>query len=187
MPAKVVKIWHGKRIVEILQSELTRRLTASAMLVTRHAKELVGKEGTGVFKKDADRQAAGKRQFTRKNLDQIHWTKIRKMVASGKIVATPTKNKASLLYGAFPSSPGEPPHKQTGRLQGSITWELSRRGLFGRGLMARVGTNLEYGRYLENGTRRMRPRPWLKRSLDAVRPQIKIILSRPLRGPDRGR
>jgi hypothetical protein len=47
VPANVVKIWHGKRIVEILQSELTRRLTASAMLVVQHAKELVGKEGAG--------------------------------------------------------------------------------------------------------------------------------------------
>jgi HK97 gp10 family phage protein len=157
MPAKVVKIWHGKRIVEILQSELTRRLTASAMLVTRHAKELVGKEGTGVRSK------------------------------GGGVEPTQPRNTKKLKYGAFPSSPGEPPHKQTGRLQGSITWELSRRGFFGRGLMARVGTNLEYGRYLENGTRRMRPRPWLKRSLDAVKPQIKMILSRAMRGPDRGR
>jgi HK97 gp10 family phage protein len=157
MPAKVVKIWHGKRIVEILQSELTRRLTASAMLVTRHAKELVGKEGTGVRSK------------------------------GGGVEPSQPRNKKKLKYGAFPSSPGEPPRKQTGRLQGSITWELSRRGLFGRGLMARVGTNVDYGRYLELGTRRMRPRPWLKRSLDAVKPQIKMILSRPMRGPDRGR
>jgi hypothetical protein len=187
MPAKVVKIWHGKRIVEILQSELTRRLTASAMLVTRHAKELVGKEGTGIHKDDAATQAAGKRVKKRKGVDDLHWTTVRTMAAAGDLVATPSRNRAKIYHGAFPSSPGEPPRKQTGRLQGSITWELSRRGLFGRGLMARVGTNLEYGRYLENGTRRMRPRPWLKRSLDAVRPQIKMILSRPMRGPDRGR
>jgi HK97 gp10 family phage protein len=154
---KVVKIWHGKRIVEILQSELTRRLTASAMLVTRHAKELVGKEGTGTRSK------------------------------SGAVEPTQARNKKKLIEGAFPSSPGEPPHKQTGHLQRSITWELRRSGLFGRGLIARVGTIVDYGRFLELGTRRMRPRPWLKRSLDAVKPQIKMILSRPMRGPDRGR
>jgi HK97 gp10 family phage protein len=104
-----------------------------------------------------------------------------------KVVRATKGQRGKLVYGAFASRPGNPPHKQTGRLQGSITWELSRRGLFGRGLMARVGTNLTYGRYLELGTRKMRPRPWLRRSINEVKPQIKMILTRPMRGPDRGR
>lgn len=62
--------------------------------------------------------------------------------------------------GPEPSSPGEPPHKQTGRLRASVGSEVIPNDLTGR-----VGTNLEYGKCLELGTSRMAARPWLRRSL----------------------
>lgn len=77
------------------------------------------------------------------------------------------------VYGANPSRPGDPPNKQTGRLRGSITWELV-------GQVARVGTNLLYGKHLELGTTRMAARPWLRRALAMCRDRINSILSRPL-------
>lgn len=154
---RVVTVWHGDRVAEILQSELTRRLSAAAIVVQNHAKRLVGKEGTGVKGDGGGTQPTGPR------------------------------NRKKLIYGAFPSRPGEPPRKQTGRLQSSIAHELRVRGLFGRGLLARVGTNVKYGRWLELGTRRMAPRPWLRRALDEMRGQIRTILSRTIRGGDRGR
>ena len=50
----------------------------------------------------------------------------------------------------------------TGRLRSSIVNELGRDG---RGLVARVGTNVEYAPYLELGTRRMSARPFLRPAL----------------------
>jgi len=58
-----------------------------------------------------------------------------------------------------PSSPGEPPHVDEGRLRSSITHEI---GGTRNVVEARVGTNVKYGRFLELGTRHILPRPWLR-------------------------
>jgi HK97 gp10 family phage protein len=54
----------------------------------------------------------------------------------------------------------------TGRLRASITHEVSVRG---RDVTGRVGTNVEYARYVEFGTRRMRARPYLRPALGDVK------------------
>lgn len=56
----------------------------------------------------------------------------------------------------------------TGRLRASITEAL---GEDGRGLVARIGTNVEYARHVEFGTVRMRAKPFLRPALDAVKGQ----------------
>lgn len=73
------------------------------------------------------------------------------------------------VYGAHPSQPGAPPKKQTGRLRASISYEVA-------GRMARVGTNVKYGRLLELGTRKMAARPWLRRALAEMRAAVVRIL-----------
>lgn len=81
--------------------------------------------------------------------------------------------KGSRQYNANPSKPGEPPHKQTGRLRASVTHEVD-----AKTLEARVGTNVEYGRYLELGTKRgLAPRPWLRRALAECQSRINEFLS----------
>jgi len=60
---------------------------------------------------------------------------------------------------------GQGPKVRTGRLRSSITWELDRDGA---GLYVDAGTNVDYGRYLEEGTDRMRPHPWAGQSLQQV-------------------
>lgn len=70
-----------------------------------------------------------------------------------------------------PSKPGEPPHVDTGRLRQSIFWNLHADG---RGV--RIGTNVKYGKWLEEGTRHMAPRPYLRPSLNESRAMIKMIL-----------
>jgi HK97 gp10 family phage protein len=82
--------------------------------------------------------------------------------------------KGKLIYGANPSKPGEPPHKQKGRLHGSVAFTVD-------GLIGRVGTNVLYGKFLELGTRRMAARPWLRRALKEKESEIKTILSTPIR------
>lgn len=54
----------------------------------------------------------------------------------------------------------------TGRLRSSISRELGRDG---RGLFAQIGTIVDYGPYVEFGTSRMRPQPYLRPALDAAR------------------
>lgn len=56
------------------------------------------------------------------------------------------------------------PRVRTGRLRSSITHQL---GADGQGLFVDVGTNVVYGRYLELGTPRMRPYPFLVPALPA--------------------
>lgn len=81
----------------------------------------------------------------------------------------------SLIYGANPSRPGEPPHVQTGRLRGSVAFEVD-------GMTTRIGTNVVYGRHLETGTSRMAARPWLRRMLIERIPIFRRILTAPIKG-----
>ncbi len=87
-----------------------------------------------------------------------------------------TRAPKKLRYNASPSAPGEAPHVQTGRLRGSVAWEVV-------GLVARVGTNVPYGRFLELGTRKLAARPWLRRALREVQGQLAALLGAPIRGP----
>lgn len=65
--------------------------------------------------------------------------------------------------GPEPSAPGEPPHRQTGWLQDSVRYEII------DDQTAWVGTDLDYGWYLEMGTRRgIAPRPWLRPAMATV-------------------
>lgn len=65
-----------------------------------------------------------------------------------------------------PSAPGSGPAVRTGRLRGSITWRL---GTDERGLYADIGSAVVYAPYVELGTSRMAPRPYLRPALDAGR------------------
>jgi len=57
-----------------------------------------------------------------------------------------------------PSPPGHAPAAPTGRLRSSITHEVE-------GTTGRVGTNVKYALFLELGTERMAPRPYLRPAL----------------------
>lgn len=56
------------------------------------------------------------------------------------------------------SAPGEAPAVPTGRLRGSIAYQVTATSTETIGI---VGTALQYGAELEYGTRTIRPRPWL--------------------------
>lgn len=61
---------------------------------------------------------------------------------------------------------GRGPNVDTGRLRSSITFEIREDAL---GLHARVGTNVEYGYYLETGLRNGATYPFLVPALSAAR------------------
>ncbi len=64
-----------------------------------------------------------------------------------------------------PSVSPQPPHKRTGALGASIRWTTTRDS---DGFSGRFGTNLRYGFWLELGTVRMGPRPFIRPVLDRI-------------------
>jgi HK97 gp10 family phage protein len=69
------------------------------------------------------------------------------------------------------STPGSPPHMDTEALRDSITHEVD-----AGQMSARIGTNLDYGLYLEVGTSKMAARPWLRRAaMDIISRADQII------------
>lgn len=81
--------------------------------------------------------------------------------------------KRDISAGQPPSRPGQPPHVLTGRLRQSITHDVRRDGST---FIGRVGTNVEYARHLELGTRKMAPRPYLRPALLRERKRLADIL-----------
>lgn len=71
------------------------------------------------------------------------------------------------------SAPGQPPAVATGRLRQSVKTEIDEGKDY---VESRTGTDLDYGRYLETGTRHMRPRPWLKPTFDEEESKLKKII-----------
>jgi hypothetical protein len=139
--------WYGKKMKEQMLAETSRRINASAIVVHDHAKKLIGVEGTGSAIKTMTHSYGGRQR---------------------------TVKKKGMVFGHAVSAPGEPPRKQTGRLQGSIAWEMVSK------ILARVGTNVKYGKWLERGTNRMKARPWLGRSLVEMGPKIKRLITAPM-------
>ena len=75
-----------------------------------------------------------------------------------------------------PSSPGEPPRRQSGQLRDSLRTEIAP----GRPSAA-VGTDLDYGAHLEFGTQDTAPRPWLQPAVQNALPRIKARIKDALR------
>ena len=73
----------------------------------------------------------------------------------------------SVTYTA--SAPGEAPASRTGQLRGSIEYEITNNTGY-------IGTPLQYGAFLELGTNKAAPRPWLKTTLSANQKAIQDII-----------
>jgi len=85
------------------------------------------------------------------------------------------KHSAGKRYGNHTASkPGDAPNTDTGRLVQSIQTDM-------QGLVASVGTNLTYGKYLEYGTKNIEPRPWLQPALDANENRIEANFIKAIR------
>ncbi len=83
------------------------------------------------------------------------------------------------------SAPGEPPAKATGRLRESVVGTVDYEGLNIVGYVGiREGEQVpdskvtvgDYAKWLEYGTKRMEPRPWLRPSFEKSEDKIKGIL-----------
>lgn len=82
-----------------------------------------------------------------------------------------------------PSVEGNPPAVDMGTLRRSVTHTTGEEN--GKAY-ALVGTDLEYGRYLEFGTSKMKPRPWLSVATtkcgDFIRQAREQILGKAIKG-----
>ncbi len=87
--------------------------------------------------------------------------RIQRGPATGRVYK---KNNPQRLHRA--SAPGEAPMTDTGRLANSINFD--RVG----DLTATVGSNLIYALYLEYGTMDMRPRPYFRPAVEAMKPKF---------------
>ena len=77
--------------------------------------------------------------------------------------------------GHHPSVPGAFPSVDSGTLRRSVTYQVDEKNLVGY-----VGSNLKdppYGAFLEYGTSRMKPRPWLKPATEKSKETIEKILA----------
>ena len=80
-----------------------------------------------------------------------------------------------------PSAPGEAPAVDTGRLRASIAHRVE---MESGEAVAFVGTNVEYAPYLEFGTTRMQPRPFMVPAIERNREWIKNKLAVVVKDPD---
>lgn len=82
-----------------------------------------------------------------------------------KSIANISEGKSVIRYSPrrnhTASKPGGPPNTDTGRLISSIRTQTDRSTT-----TVSVGSNVKYSLYLEFGTKKMRPRPWLKPAID---------------------
>lgn len=80
--------------------------------------------------------------------------------------------KTSMVGGGSPhapSSPGNPPHVDTGNLKNSLVFEMTGKN------SGEVRVMAEYGAFLEYGTVRMAPRPFLTPAVDKVADKLEDI------------
>ena len=80
-----------------------------------------------------------------------------------------------------PSAPGEAPAVDTGRLRASITHRVEMESGEAAGF---VGTSVEYAPWLEFGTTRMQPRPFMVPAIERNREWIKNKLAAVVKDPD---
>lgn len=156
--------WHGAAFLKALKAEIRRRIARCCHVVADRARVLLNVEGAGRAIRAHSYWYGGRRRAVRKK---------------------------GPVYGHSVSAPGEPPRKQTGRLLGSVAQEVGEALGTIRG---RVGTNVKYGKALEQGAGAVRtsawgkpthpypwilqPRPWLGRALKECRPALAAILGR---------
>lgn len=73
------------------------------------------------------------------------------------------------------SSPGAPPAVDTGTLRRSMQLDASR--ITDPNPRVRVGTNIQYAKGLEYGTRHVAPRPYFRPTVRKVRPMIRKLFT----------
>ena len=116
------------------------------------------------FQKALERQAKQAQADSRKFVTMCS----AEVERTAKTIMRDSPTNPDVSYGKkhhHPSYAGNPPAPDTGALMRSITHEVSVKGNEVVGEVGSITYNSDYPRYLEYGTSKMKPRPWLSASL----------------------
>lgn len=120
------------------------------------------------FEWHGDKFVSEMQQKARKNVQRLGHFLVRDIKLS---LNKPGPRKGNKMARA--SKPGEPPHRRTGRLARSI--QAAALNLQNEVLL-RIGTNVKYGLWLEFGTKKMAPRPFLRAALERNRKLFEKVM-----------
>jgi len=165
--------WYGDQVIAKIKRHLAIRLGYAARTVRDYARSKLGEKRAG---------GAAMKRLGRVShrLDQAETALARaaageamNRVAGRRVASLPGLRSAheALSRATGVSAPGDFPSLRTGHLRRNVQMELD-----ADALVARVGTNVPYGRYLEFGTRKMAARPWLSRTLRETAGEVRKIL-----------
>ena len=142
--------WHGREFFQLATKETVKAMETAGRFVENRAKKIMGKGASKFSATGNTKKKKGKSAFHR------------------------------------PSAPGFPPAVEEGILRTSVSHVTKVRGLTVNGFVgsdkdkikakAEAGTDVEYGFYLEVGTKNMEARPWLRPALRASEKGILNIL-----------
>ena len=152
-------IWHGNRVMAAIKADARAKVLKACLLMEADVKMSMRKGGRVESGEMEWQNYTGRKGDTR-----------RRRVEAGT-------GKRAEKVGSYASKEGEVPRVQTGTLRRSITHEVSSVLPIGR-----VGTNVVYSKWLEFGTRRMKPRPFMRPSILRIMPMLKGIFTRPIKG-----
>lgn len=156
--------WDDAAYRAMMEAQLVALMGKIAGRMESHAKRLMAEPKSGKWYKKKGRKGM-KRQKA-----------LAKIAALSAMAPEEAKKAARRIYGWYQASaPGESPASPTGALRKSITSEV---GVDKGVIIARCGTNLKtsrgfvYPKELEFGTKggKIAPRPWLRPTLEAVKP-----------------
>lgn len=165
--------YYGDRVVAKMKRHLAIRLSLAARTVRDYARMKLGEKRAG---RAVERQI--KRLSHRVSLAEGSLARAAGGEALSRVGARRVERLPGLLAARDAmarttgvSLPGEFPSMRTGHLRRNVQMEVD-----AENLVARVGTNVKYGRWLEFGTRKMAARPWLSRTLRETAGDVRQIL-----------
>jgi len=83
--------------------------------------------------------------------------------------------------GKNPGAPGAYPNRGTRQGGGHLRRNINAGDVDRRRMVIQVGTNVKYGKFLEEGTKKMAARPWVTLTNQKTRAKIARIMRKPLR------
>lgn len=172
-----------------VKQEIRDRISAGILRATvfLHSKcqEAVNVPNTGVRVKVKDIHKQAAEQLGNRDKGLIRYKGERKFKGldgkkqTDKYVAhyfydkkTLTNRESATVY-PYPSKPGEPPRKRTGWGQRHILWDFDDTKMEGR---VGISQNAIYMLYLELGTRRIKPRPWLVATMTKFMAELRVLM-----------
>ncbi len=167
-----------RTIGDALASELGKRVLESCQIVRNNTLEVLSGPRSGRYYRIPGthrKRQRGWRRFVRAQAPKAGWQPGME-TQTGAASLLSTASGAAGRRGFYRSSaPGEPPAQRLARLRQSVKYRVTKTRDRATGI---VGTPQMYGLWLQKGTKRMKPRPWLSVGFARSRDQVRSVLTR---------